>query len=99
MTSRTEQLIQSAMRVTGPKEPVTASSVRGLVKAACKIIKKEIDALGFEYVMERTERIGGDTITKATLKRWINTEKHTPHLSKLNAVLNACGYQLSLVKK
>lgn len=99
MTSRTEQLIQSAMRVTGPKEPVTASSVRGLVKAACKIIKKEIDALGFEYVMERTERIGGDTITKATLKRWINTENHTPHLSKLNAVLNACGYQLSLVKK
>lgn len=99
MTSRTEQLIQSAMRVTGPKEPVTASSVRGLVKAACKIIKKEIDALGFEYVMERTERIGGDTITKTTLKRWINTENHTPHLSKLNAVLNACGYQLSLVKK
>lgn len=99
MTSRTEQLIQSAMRVTGPKEPVTASSVRGLVKAACKIIKKEIDALGFEYVMERTERIGGDTITKTTLKRWINTENHTPHLSKLNAVLNACGYQLSLMKK
>lgn len=99
MTSRTEQLISSAMRVTSPKEPVTASSVRGLVRAACKIIKKEIDALGFEYVMERTERIGGDTITKATLKRWINTENHTPHLSKLNAVLNACGYQLSLVKK
>ena len=49
--------------------------------------------------MERTERIGGDTITKATLKRWINHETHTPHLSKLNAVLNACGYQLSLVKK
>lgn len=99
MNRQVKQMIDSAMRVTGPKEPVTASSVRGLVRAACKIIKKEIDALGFEYVMERTERIGGDTITKATLKRWINTENHTPHLSKLNAVLNACGYQLSLVKK
>lgn len=99
MKRQVEQLIASAMRVTGPKEPVTASSVRGLVRAACKIIKKEIDVVGFEYVMERTERVGGDTITKTTLKRWINTENHTPHLSKLNAVLNACGYQLSLVKK
>ena len=99
MNRQVKQMIDSAMRVTGPKELVTASSVRGLVRAACKIIKKEIDVLGFEYVMERTERIGGDTITKATLKRWINTENHTPHLSKLNAVLNACGYQLSLIKK
>ena len=99
MQNQVDKLIANVMRVTGPKEPVTASSVGGLVRAACKIIKKEIDVLGFEYVMERTERIGGDTITKATLKRWINTENHTPHLSKLNAVLNACGYQLSLVKK
>ena len=99
MQNQVDQLIASAMRVTGPKEPVTASSVRGLVKAACKIIKKEIDVLGFEYVMERTERVGGDTITKATIKRWIEGQTYTPHLSKLNAVLNACGYQLSLVKK
>lgn len=99
MTSRTKQLIQSAMRVTGPKQNVTASSVKGLVRAACGIINKEIQASGYDYIIERTERIGGDTITKATLKRWITTEKHTPHLSKLNAVLNACGYQLSLVKK
>ena len=99
MTNRTEQLIQSAMRVTGPKQNVTASSVKGLVRAACEIINKEIKASGYDYIIERTERIGGDTITKATIKRWINTENHTPHLSKLNAVLNACGYQLSLVKK
>lgn len=99
MTSRTEQLIQSAMRVTGPKQNVTASSVKGLVRVACAIINKEIQASGYDYIIERTERVGGDTITKATLKRWINTENHTPHLSKLNAVLNACGYQLSLVKK
>ncbi len=99
MTSRTEQLIQSAMRVTGPKQNVTASSVKGLVRAACEIINKEIKASGYDYIIERTERVGGDTITKATLKRWIEGQTYTPHLSKLNAVLNACGYQLSLVKK
>lgn len=99
MTSRTEQLIQSAMRVTGPKQNVTASSVKGLVRVACAIINKEIQASGYDYIIERTERIGGNTITKITIKRWIGGQTYTPHLSKLNAVLNACGYQLSLVKK
>ena len=59
----------------------------------------DIAESGYDYIIERTERVGGDTITKATLKRWIEGQTYTPHLSKLNAVLNACGYQLSLVKK
>ena len=72
---------------------------KGLVHAACGTISKEIQASGYDYIIERTERVGGDTITKATLKRWIEGQTYTPHLSKLNAVLNAWGYQLSLVKK
>jgi hypothetical protein len=94
-----QQLVQAALNRQLPKKQIEANSVSGLVKAAVKIIKNEIKVSGTDYLIERVANYTDTTITKPTLMRWVKSETHTPHLSKLNAVLIACGYQLSLVKK
>lgn len=93
---KAKDLADATIRRHMPKQPVTASSVRGLVRAAMGIIAKEVAATSVDYIVERTELVTDTTITKNTIKRWLSTAECTPHLSKLNAVLNACGYHLSI---
>lgn len=91
-----DSVLESARRRVSGDKSITASTVTGLINKAIVIIQTEVDTLGVSFLVERTHRLTGVSITPQTIKRWLKHGTNCPQLNKLNSVLNACGYTLMI---